>query len=61
MLLTVDIGNTTVAIAGLRGDRAAFVKKLPSDPALDWAAALKKLGVKSLVRYKGTSLEEVEL
>lgn len=43
MLLTVDIGNTTVAVAGLRGDRAAFVKKLPSDSALDWAAALKEL------------------
>ena len=57
MLLTVDIGNTTVAIAGLRGDRAAFVKKLPSDPALDWAAALKKLleGVKA----KGAVLSSV--
>lgn len=43
MLLTVDIGNTTVAVAGLRGDRAAFVEKLPSDSALDWAAALKEL------------------
>lgn len=43
MLLTVDIGNTTVAIAGLRGDQVAFVKKLPSDSALDWAAALKEL------------------
>ena len=43
MLLTVDIGNTTVAIAGLRGDRVAFVKKLPSDPALDWTASLQDL------------------
>ena len=43
MLLTVDIGNTTVAIAGLRGDQVAFVKKLPSDPALDWTASLQDL------------------
>ena len=57
MLLTVDIGNTTVAVAGLRGDRAAFVKKLPSDSALDWAAALKELleGVKA----KGAVLSSV--
>lgn len=43
MLLTVDIGNTTVAVAGLRGDQVAFVKKLPSDPALDWTASLQDL------------------
>lgn len=43
MLLTVDIGNTTVAIAGLRGEQVVFVKKLPSDPALDWTASLKEL------------------
>ena len=43
MLLAVDIGNTTVAIAGLRGEQVAFVKKLPSDPALDWTASLKEL------------------
>lgn len=43
MLLAVDIGNTTVAIAGLRGEYVAFVKKLPSDPALDWTATLRQL------------------
>ena len=43
MLLTVDIGNTTVAIAGLRGDQVAFVKKLPSDPAQDWTVSLQDL------------------
>ena len=42
MLFTVDIGNTTVAIAGLEGERVAFVKKLPSDPGLDWTAALRQ-------------------
>ena len=43
MLLAVDIGNTTVAIAGLEGEQAAFVKRLPSDPGLDWTAALRQL------------------
>lgn len=57
MLLTVDIGNTTVAIGGLRGEQVAFIKKLPSDPALDWTAALKELleGVEA----KGTVLSSV--
>ena len=43
MLLTVDIGNTTVALAGFAGERLAFLRRLPSDPALDaagWRAAL---------------------
>ena len=43
MLLAVDIGNTTVAIAGLRGEQVAFVEKLPSDPALNWTASLQEL------------------
>ena len=43
MLLAVDIGNTTVAVAGLEGEQVAFVKRLPSDPALDWPAALRQL------------------
>ena len=43
MLLAVDIGNTTVAVAGLEGEQVAFVKRLPSDPALDWITSLKEL------------------
>ena len=57
MLLTVDIGNTTVAIAGLRGEEVAFVKKLPSDPALDWPAALK--GLLEGVEARGAVLSSV--
>ncbi|OUN22852.1 type III pantothenate kinase [Flavonifractor sp. An82] len=57
MLLTVDIGNTTVAIAGLRGEEVAFVKKLPSDPALDWTAALK--GLLEGVEAQGAVLSSV--
>ena len=43
MILAADIGNTTVAVAGLEGDRAVFVKRLPSDPGLGWTAALREL------------------
>lgn len=45
MLLAVDIGNTTVALAGLRGDVPAFVIRLPSDSSRDldaWTAALRQ-------------------
>ena len=46
MLLTVDIGNTTVAVAAFSGERLAFLRRLPSDTALDgpgWQTALKEL------------------
>ena len=35
MLLTVDIGNTTVAIGGFEGENLRFLRRLPSDRALD--------------------------
>lgn len=46
MLLTVDIGNTTVAVAAFAGERLAFLRRLPTDPALDgpgWRDALREL------------------
>lgn len=46
MLLTVDIGNTTVAVAAFSGERLAFLRRLPSDTALDgpgWQRALEEL------------------
>ena len=46
MLLTVDIGNTTVAVAGFAGERLAFLRRLPSDRDLDrpgWQSALGEL------------------
>lgn len=46
MLLTVDIGNTTVAVGGFVGERLDFLCRLPSDPALDdlgWITALRNL------------------
>lgn len=46
MLLTVDIGNTTVAVGGFDGESLRFLRRLPSDRALDdpgWQAALATL------------------
>ena len=46
MLLTVDIGNTTVAVGGFAGESLAFLRRLPSGPALDgsgWTAALREV------------------
>ena len=46
MLLTVDIGNTTVAVAGFVGERPAFLRRLPAgreEGPRDWAAALRAL------------------
>ena len=46
MLLTVDIGNTTVAVAGFSGERPAFLHRLPAgreEGPRDWAAALRTL------------------
>ena len=46
MLLTVDIGNTTVAVAGFSGERPAFLRRLPAgreEGPRDWAAALRTL------------------
>ena len=31
MLLTIDIGNTTVAVGGFLGPELRFVRRLPSD------------------------------
>ena len=60
MLLAADIGNTTVAVAGLERDGVAFVKKLPSDPALDWPAALRELlAGEALSRLEGAVLSSV--
>ena len=46
MLLTVDIGNTTVAVAGFSGEWPAFLRRLPAgreEGPWDWAAALRTL------------------
>ena len=38
MLLTIDIGNTTVAVGGFLGPELRFVRRLPSDRNMDAAA-----------------------
>ena len=46
MLLTVDIGNTTVAVGGFQEDRLVFRHRLPSRLDWDdshWTAALREL------------------
>lgn len=45
MLLTVDIGNTTVALAGFEGDHLTFLHRVPSDTSLEslqWVEVLEK-------------------
>ena len=44
MLLTVDIGNTTVAMGGLAGEKLAFLRRLPAARELGepgWRSALE--------------------
>lgn len=46
MLITADIGNTTVALGGFAGEHLVFLRRLPSDRSLDapgWLAALSAL------------------
>ena len=58
MLLTVDVGNTTVAVGGFRGPDPAFVHRLPSRRDMDaqaWTAALT-----ALLHRAGCPASEVE-
>ena len=43
MLLTIDIGNTTVAVGGFLGPELRFVRRLPSDRNMDAAACAARL------------------
>lgn len=45
MLLTIDIGNTTVAVGGFLGPELRFVRRLPSDRNMD-AAALEGISLR---------------
>lgn len=45
MLLTVDIGNTTVALAGFVGQALTFLRRVPSDTSLEvsqWVEVLEE-------------------
>ncbi len=53
MLLTVDIGNTTVVVGGFVGGKLAFLRRLPAARDLDepgWLAAIEGMlaGIESL-------------
>ena len=61
MLLTVDIGNTTVAVAGFVGERPAFLRRLPAgreEGPRDWAAALRAL-LAGAGPFRGAALSSV--
>lgn len=44
MLLTVDIGNTTVALAGFVGQELTFLRRVPSDTSLEVSQWVDVLG-----------------
>lgn len=52
MLLTVDIGNTTVALAGLSGREVAFACRLPS--SRDWTASAWQSALQTALAEQGT-------
>ena len=61
MLLTVDIGNTTVAVAGFVGELPAFLRRLPAgreEGPRDWAAALRAL-LAGAGPFRGAALSSV--
>lgn len=62
MILTVDIGNTTVAVAGYEGERQAFVGRLASDAIWDgvaWKAGLTELLPQGAGEPEGAALSSV--
>ena len=48
MLLTIDIGNTTVAVGGFLGPELRFVRRLPSDRNMDAAACAARTAATAL-------------
>ena len=53
MLLTIDIGNTTVAVGGFLGPELRFVRRLPSDRNMDAAACAARM--RTLEEYRKTN------
>lgn len=58
MLLTIDIGNTTIALGGFAGDTLGFVRRLPSDRALDVPACAQ--GIRTQLALEGLSPSDLE-
>lgn len=58
MLLTIDIGNTTVAVGGFQGPELRFVRRLPSDRNMDAAACAARM--RTLLAEEGAAPQDVE-
>ena len=58
MLLTIDIGNTTVAVGGFQGPELRFVRRLPSDRNMD--AAVCAARIRTLLAEEGAAPQDVE-
>lgn len=58
MLLTIDIGNTTVAVGGFLGPELRFVRRLPSDRNMDAAACAARM--RTLLAEEGAAPQDVE-
>ena len=58
MLLTIDIGNTTVAVGGFLGPELRFVRRLPSDRNMD--AAVCAARIRTLLAEEGAAPQDVE-
>lgn len=58
MLLTIDIGNTTVAVGGFLGPELRFVRRLPSDRNMD--AACRAARMRTLLAEEGAAPQDVE-
>ena len=57
MLLTIDIGNTTVAVGGFLGPELRFVRRLPSDRNMDAAACAARM--RTLLAEEGAAPQDV--
>ena len=57
MLLTIDIGNTTVAVGGFLGPELRFVRRLPSDRNMDAAACAARM--RTLLAEEGAAPQAV--
>ena len=57
MLLTIDIGNTTVAVGGFQGPELRFVRRLPSDRNMDAAVCAARM--RTLLAEEGAVLSSV--
>lgn len=58
MVLTIDIGNTTVAVGGFSGGVLTFVRRLPSERGMSKAAWVQSF--QNILQGEGVKPDEVE-